>query len=105
MSKKRTSLKGRGAEIFLSGGTKPKEEDYASIPLHPHTNIPAQQLTKATFYLNTTVVDDLENLWVKLRKASKDKKISKSQIVSQVLGKTILELSSQPEDEIIKFLR
>ena len=93
---KRTSLKGRGADIFTDAGTPAKQ----------HTSMPAQQpFIKSTYYLTPSVVEGLDEIWLKVRKAeARDKKLTKSAIVARVLGKAVENMREKSAEEIIKVL-
>lgn len=45
-----------------------------------------------SFYLPHKVIDDLEDVWLKLRARNKGQKISKSLIVTQALERAIKQL-------------
>jgi len=95
---KRTSLKGKGKDIFF-----PEEaEQQDSTPSHQHTGN-TEQLIKSTFYLEAGAVERLEKFWLNLRLKAKGKKISKSQIVSQALIKTIEDLDGQPLEKVLGY--
>jgi len=97
---KRTSLKGKGIDIF----TNPEETKvrHTTTPAHQHTSKPA---TKATFYLTEQVIDGLDEIWMKVRRREKDgQKISKSSIVTRVLDKAIKDLRNKPVEDIIELL-
>ncbi|MBU2598609.1 MAG: hypothetical protein KKC53_05505 [Actinobacteria bacterium] len=83
---KRPRVKGKGVAIFL-GEDKPSSQQ---------TNKPVKQYTgktvntsKATFYLPTNLIDDLENTWLSLRGKYKDKRVTKSEI-ARIALKTII---------------
>lgn len=99
---KRVSLKGKGADIY----TNPEEtkDQQASIPSHQRTSA-VTPLTKATFYLPSDEVEALDDFWMSLRKKSKNKKISKSLIVSQLINKAFHDLRGESEDKILEILR
>lgn len=84
---KRTSLKGRGADIFAPGHE-------TSTPLEKQAVTPAQQPTsKATFYLPLDILDRLEKVW--LAKRAKKSKLKKSDLVRNALESF---LSQQEKD-------
>lgn len=99
---KRVSLKGKGADIYTNP-EEPKDQQ-ASIPSLQHTSVTIP-LTKATFYLPSDEVEALDNFWMSLRKKSKNKKISKSLIVSQLINKAFHDLRGESEDKILEILR
>ena len=74
MPKKRKSLKGKGADIFLT------ESQHDSITAK-HNNVVTSSSKKATFYLPKDLVEDLDLLYLALRKKYRGLKIKKSQIV------------------------
>ncbi|MCJ7783834.1 MAG: hypothetical protein MUP41_07855 [Desulfobacterales bacterium] len=101
---KRQSLKGKGADIFTSGAEV--------IPSHQPTITPAKRPAgkmgrpvKSTFYLSKNAADKLEDVWVDLRRANRKLGISKSDIVSKALEKTLEQLKKEPKDKIVGFFK
>jgi hypothetical protein len=60
---------------------------------------------KATFYLTRNAVHEIEDVWLDLRRTDRKLGISKSDIVSKVLEKTISELKKEPKDRLIGFFK
>lgn len=52
---------------------------------------------KATFNLSKTVLSELEDCWIEIRKLRGDKKISKTDIVEQALEEAIKEFKLKKE--------
>lgn len=97
MNKKRTSLKGKGASIFL----EEEEQQHASKPVHHNTITPAKQI-KVTYFIDGGVNDQLEELWLTLRKKFKNKKISKSKIVEIAVRNLVNDWDSNQGDSQIE---
>lgn len=74
MPKKRKSLKGKGADIFLT-------ESQHDSTTAKHSDIAPSPSTKATFYLPKDLIEDLDLLYLNLRQEYRGLKIKKSQIV------------------------
>jgi hypothetical protein len=103
-ARKRPSLKGRGAEIFLSEPAADAERPHARIPearqartpeypkagkpAHPNTRRPegpySGRKEKATFYLPEELLFALEEIWRDLRVLTHTK-VTKSDIVQAAL--------------------
>ena len=110
-TRKRPSLRGRGAEIFLTDDTKPTTGDHrrgdlreeeAGLPssqpdrtsANPNNSVTAfgysGRKEKATFYLPEEVVAALEETWRDLRVMT-HAKVKKSEIVRAALERTTEE--------------
>ncbi len=108
---KRTSLKGRGADVFLNE-TAPQEKQTTSIPVSQHTSKPVSQptgktverLIKVTFYLPTDDVEVLDDFWMCMRKTVK-KKITKSLIMSLLINKAFEGFRGKDDEKIAESLR
>jgi len=83
MSKKRPTIKGKGADIFLGEEPKELKEIPLSIPK------PKESKIKATFYIYSSLLDKLDEVWLKLRK--ENRKLRKSDIISEGLEKILKE--------------
>jgi hypothetical protein len=70
MARKRPSLRGQGADVFLA-------EPQASPPP------PADKRVMATFYLSPALVDQLDRAWLARRMT--DRKVQKSHLVAEAL--------------------
>lgn len=89
---KRPSIKGRGADVFLSQEDQPQEEQQGAsrrpaakepLPTDGRRKGRAEKRIMATFYLPPTLVDKLDRVWVERR--HKDRKVQKSHIVAEAL--------------------
>ena len=56
---------------------------------------------KATFYIVQDLLDELEEAWLTLRAKPNKLKVSKSHLVSAILGEGISELMSLPKDQLL----
>ena len=108
---KRPSLKGKGADIFLNDLGSQKEQP-TSKPARQHTSTPAHRsndksgpLVKATFYLLPDNVDALDDFWMRMRKTAKNKKISKSYLVSLLISKAFHDLRGNSDEKVLEILR
>ena len=70
MASKRPSLRGQGADVFL---TEPAPQEPA----------PAEKRVMATFYLPPALVDRLDRAWLARRLT--DRKVQKSYLVTEAL--------------------
>lgn len=66
---------------------------------------PHGQIGKGTFYLSREAVNDIEDIWMGLRSADRRLGISKSDIVSRVVEKTLWDLKKEPEDKLVRFFK
>ncbi len=122
-ARKRPSLKGRGAAIFLEEPSRPTqiqalperphagtpESPKASMPESPQTRTPEGGNTrtpafaytgpkeKATFYLPEELLFTLEVVWRDLRVMTRSK-VSKSDIVQAALHSVLTEFQEQGAD-------
>ncbi len=93
---KRTSIKGMGADAFF-GPTQQEQGDQQedispevgsqqdSIPVRQHNSTPvSQQLVKATFYLTSEHITALEEVRLKIMKAT-GKRRDKSELVREAI--------------------
>jgi hypothetical protein len=72
MTKRRPTIKGRGVDIFLG-------EEKSTL----------EPKIKATFYLPASIIEELDDFWLKRRR--KNRRIKKSDIVSESLRKFLVE--------------
>lgn len=100
---KRQSIKGKGAEIFTGGETTPAHQ-LTSKPVKSQTGKTGKPV-KATFYLTRNAVNEIEDVWMDIRRADRKLGISKSDIVSSVLEKTLGDLKNEPKDKLIGFFK
>ena len=75
MARKRPSLRGQGADVFLA-------EPQASAPQESPPP-PADKRVMATFYLSPALVDQLDRAWLARRLT--DRKVQKSHLVAEAL--------------------
>jgi len=75
MSNKRSSLKGKGADIYLAS------EDAAPATAAPKQGDAARR--KATFYVPSDLLDQLDDAWLDLRRI--DRGVKKSDVVTVAL--------------------
>ena len=93
MAKKRPTIKGKGADIFLGNDPEDSTTGKDSIPARQHTSTPSNQPTqkpvqgKATFYLPSPLLEKLDEVWLTLRR--KNRKLKKSDIVRNALEKEL----------------
>lgn len=59
--------------------------------------IPDVQKEKATFNLSKSVLNDLEDVWMEIRKLRRDKKISKTDIVELSLEESLKDFLSKKD--------
>ncbi len=87
-ARKRPSLKGRGAEIFLTDPDADSERPNAGRPGRQKARMPAYGYSgrkeKATFYLPEELLFALEEIWRDLRILTRAK-VTKSEIVQAAL--------------------
>lgn len=95
---KRVRVKGKGAAIFW-GEANPtsSQANKTSKTLEQHAG-KSGNTSKATFYLPESLIDNLEDAWLALRKKYKGKKISKSEIV-QIALEELLKDWVEKKDE------
>jgi hypothetical protein len=71
MARKRPSIRGQGADVFLA-------EPDAAVPQPPE-----EKRVMATFYLPPALVDRLDRAW--LARRMQDRKVQKSHLVTEAL--------------------
>lgn len=108
MSKKRPSLKGKGADIFLGNeGNNPptNNKPNAGMPAQQQDVATSKQQTlktaqhKATFYLPTPLLERLDETWMNMRKTNR--KLKKSDIVRVALGSALDEHDKNHNDSTL----
>ncbi len=94
MSNKRTSLKGRGMDLFLGeeAPAKPKAQ-----PAPASKDLPP---TKATFYLPPDLVVKLDDVWMEIRK--RNRKVQKSHIVAAALQLALQDYEGKGQDSPVE---
>jgi hypothetical protein len=75
MARKRPSLRGQGADVFLAEPQASASQD--------STPPPADKRVMATFYLPPALVDRLDRAWLARRMT--DRKVQKSHLVTEAL--------------------
>jgi hypothetical protein len=105
---KRKSIKGKGTDIFFEGDDK-DEKKKTGKPANQPTRTPAYQPTspavgKATFYLPTDLIDELDEVWMNLRRKARAKKVAKSQIVTLALRETLEGWREDEYNEVLNVL-
>ncbi len=87
--RKRPTLKGKGAEIFLGEERKPSKKELIL------------KKEKGTYYLPPSLLAGLDNLWFTLRK--NNRKIRKSDIVKVALEESLKRFEKEgKESELFK---
>ena len=86
MATRRTTLKGRGADVFFSSDDESQPAgSYNSTTVHQHTGI----YPKATYYLPQDLQQRLDDHWIERRRANR--KLTKSEIVRQALESYLIK--------------
>jgi hypothetical protein len=75
MARKRPSLRGQGADVFLAEPQPAASQDPSPVP--------AEKRVMATFYLPPALVDRLDRAWLARRLT--DRKVQKSHLVTEAL--------------------
>lgn len=91
---KRKRIKGKGASIFL--GDEPASQQ-ANKTSKQH-NGKTVNTGKATFYLPEDLIDNLDDLWLTLRKKYKDKKVTKSEITQIALEEMLKDWETKEDN-------
>lgn len=85
---------------------------HTSTPASPKTvnpggqkseSLPGEQRDKATFYLSSNTLMELEEKWVKIRRISGSKKVSKSLIVEEALRMAFNDFDRKKESGELYF--
>ena len=84
MARKRASVKGKGADIFLSGQEGHQDESHK-----------ARAHKKATFYLPSDLLDRLDDAWLDLRRLNRD--VKKSDLVRTALTAALADYATNQE--------
>jgi len=113
---KRLSIRGRGKDVYLgpdagipahqADGTT--EHQPTSVPSHqqdgPASRRPATLPVKTTFYISRQASEEIDDLWVSLRKRHGRDKLSKSEIATRLIEAGIRELKDLSMDQQIERL-
>ena len=86
MARKRASVKGKGADIFLPG-----QGEQAGEP----RPVPTRAHKKATFYLPPDLLDQLDDAWLDLRRLNRD--VKKSDLVRTALRAALADYATNQE--------
>ena len=93
MNKKRPTIKGKGADLFLANPEKPQ-------PAKPEKRSKQAMIQgKSTFYLPQNLIDTLDNIWLDLRRHHR--KLRKSDIAMIALDELFRDYSQKHHDSIL----
>jgi len=92
MGNKRSSIKGKGADIYLGDDNK------AEQPVRP-TKPTDGVRRKATFYIPPSLLDRLDDAWLDLRRI--DRSIKKSNMVSAALETALADYEAKQEKSLL----
>jgi len=92
MSNKRSSIKGKGADIYLG------DDNQAEQPSRP-TKATDGVRRKATFYIPPSLLDQLDDAWLDLRRI--DRSIKKSNMVSAALETALTDYAAKQEKSLL----
>ncbi len=95
---KRARIKGKGAAIFLGEETPTLQQDSKTAKQY---TVKTVNTSKATFYLPANLIDELEDVWLTLRKTYKQQKVTKSKIVQIALGKIFEDWKMKQDESIL----
>lgn len=91
MAKKRPTIRGKGADLFLS----PDEESQPAQPTPPTP--PAKPYVKATFTLPPHLAVRLDDKWAALRTQNRRVRVTKSAIVAAAIEAALNEHDENPD--------
>lgn len=92
MGNKRSSVKGKGADIYLGDDKQTKEVS------HP-TKLTDGPRRKATFYIPPSLLDRLDDAWLDMRRI--DRSIKKSNLVSAALEAALADYAAKQEKSLL----
>ena len=92
MGNKRSSIKGKGADIYLGGDSQ------AEQPAH-FTKATSGVHRKATFYIPPSLLDQLDDAWLDMRRI--DRGIKKSNMVSAALEAALADYATKQEKSLL----
>jgi hypothetical protein len=92
MSSNRSSVKGKGADIYLGDDNQAKEVS------HP-TKLTAGPRRKATFYIPPSLLDRLDDAWLDMRRI--DRRVKKSSIVGAALEAALTDYAAKQEKSLL----
>lgn len=93
MAKKRATMKGKGADIFL--GTEREEQQEVG---REHKPVP-QPNQKATFYFPPEILQKLDKTWLEFRRTNKD--VKKSDLVATALSAALEKHAANPKNSVL----
>lgn len=97
--KKRPSLKGKGAEIFLSGEPAAGRTDRAATAAPEKKRKADEEKEKATFYFPPELLSDLDETWMKLRR--ENRRIKKSDLVRAALVEALADFKRRGRQSLL----
>ena len=92
MSNKRSSVKGKGADIYLG------DDNHTQEVSHPTKSTDGPR-RKATFYIPPSLLDRLDDAWLDLRRI--DRSIKKSNMVSAALERALTDYAAKQEKSLL----
>ena len=92
MGNKRSSIKGKGADIYLGGDNQAQQ---ASRPMKPIDGV----RRKATFYIPPALLDRLDDAWLDLRRL--DRSVKKSSLVTAALEAALADYVAKQEKSLL----
>lgn len=99
MSKpRRVSVIGKGREMFFPEShtdSQPSEQAPSST----------STLVQGAYYLTPKAADGLDDLWIRLRKEARTKKVTKSLLVSKAIEKLTEEAKGKQVEKILELLQ
>lgn len=102
MAKKRESLRGKGAGVFLDpvGGEKPKEAD-STVGLNAHSAT-SRQTVQSTLYMTNELWERLDDVWSKMKRKFRSKRMSKNLLVILALSHSLDDFEKGKFDKEIE---
>ncbi|HNQ34661.1 MAG TPA: hypothetical protein PKN80_01185 [bacterium] len=99
--KKRPSLKGKGAEIFLSGEPAAGRATRPTAAGHETKREAGEEKEKekATFYFPPKLLSDLDEAWMKLRR--ENRRIKKSDLVRAALVEALADFKRRGRESLL----
>ena len=92
MSNKRSSVKGKGADIYLG------DDNQAQQASHPTKSTDGPR-RKATFYIPPSLLDQLDDAWLDMRRI--DRRVKKSRIVGSALEAALTDYAAKQEKSLL----
>ena len=92
MGSKRSSIKGKGADIYLGDASAAK-----GVSRHQQsTDGPSH---KATFYIPSSLLDQLDDAWLDLRRL--DRSVKKSSLVAAAIEAALADYAAKREESFL----